>query len=640
MPDRWGRVGYEDFAEIANTINTIQAMGQRNTSFQQQQDEYKKKIQDEADTNTNASNIINPPMQSIGGEPYAVPMPPKMIGTPRAQVAGKNLAVMGMQADRYIAENKDTDAIKERTEKIYSYLQQNGPESMNSVPPDWTAGIVGHKAFVNAVTAATSTEEAQSKLTATRMARFDKTYPIFELQKEAVNKALLEGREHDMIIGLKQMSKDLPIPYQLGEYNPEDRTYDVQYFDRRTGKLQSVEKKPVTQLIGEMNKVGKEQYYAQGLIHAEAKRLENLKTEANPLRGKTSGGTSVLITPQIPPEKSDGNLNIRVKNEKTGELIAEYKTWEALYDSGTDVEDLKREKAMVDIKNVETNIDQSKQAIITSKEAALAHKATAAGQGVENLSKTSELYKKNFALLSQPFAQPGTSIEALLNSDAPESKNAVDKAFKFWEANKEKADSLNKTDKLKLDSASKIIQLSEQSNARIGALHKLPTEMQPSDEADFYKGATAPVEGAKKAKDGLWYVQQGKDWFPVKETRGKAKTESSEDPQETRAMGRTETNGQSVSNDPLPEAQSISETLPPDPKEWRIRPVKVGLNNFEYIATDINGEDHKLNDAELQKYMEVTTPKQGPIFNPAKEIGSAMSGFYQYQKSNPLFKQK
>jgi len=46
MPDRWGRVGYEDFAEIANTINTIQAMGQRNTSFQQQQDEYKKKIQD------------------------------------------------------------------------------------------------------------------------------------------------------------------------------------------------------------------------------------------------------------------------------------------------------------------------------------------------------------------------------------------------------------------------------------------------------------------------------------------------------------------------------------------------------------------------------------------------------------------
>jgi hypothetical protein len=443
---------------MTGMINNIQAMGQRNQLYRQNQDEYQrqKAFREQRDQVANA--YLNPaqvPNKNAAGPDPRMPVPTqaqdpeKAIAamgdvSPRAKVAGKTLAAQSKQADVSMMSSEDAKQFQQKENDIVSWISQNGIDSIDKIPPELTAGVPGQKALVSALEREAAKAENKQKLFKRRMDFLTPKYQIFSLQSDAVNKALLEGREDDVVMGLRQMVKDLPIPYQLGEFNPEDRSFDVKYFDRRTGKLQSVEKKPLTEVIAEMNSTGKEKYFNQALLNMEAKRRENLEAEKNPLHGKTKGGTPVLITPQVPVQEPDGNLNIRVKDEKTGELLAEYKSWEALYDSGTSVENLERE--------------YKKQQIATSKAAMGSHNRANQQDTVKALKAQLDFYSKRMKTTLEPFKEGSGNLGFSFDANGAlvmdeNGEGLYGKSQAFLAEHEGKQDSLSPEDRVKYAAA-------------------------------------------------------------------------------------------------------------------------------------------------------------------------------------------
>jgi hypothetical protein len=493
-------------------INNIQAMGQRNQLYRQNQDEYQrqKAFREQRDQVANA--YLNPaqvPNKNAAGPDPRMPVPTqahdpeKAIAamgdvSPRAKVAGKTLAAQSKQADVSMMSSEDAKQFQQKENDIVSWISQNGIDSIDKIPPELTAGVPGQKALVSALEREAAKAENKQKLFKRRMDFLTPKYQIFSLQSDAVNKALLEGREDDVVMGLRQMVKDLPIPYQLGEFNPEDRSFDVKYFDRRTGKLQSVEKKPLTEVISEMNSTGKEEYFNQALLHMEAKRRENLEAEKNPLHGKTKGGTPVLITPQVPVQEPDGNLNIRVKDEKTGELLAEYKSWEALYDSGTSVENLERE--------------YKKQQIATSKAAMGSHnRANQPGDGDKvDYNRLEKLITEG----AKFFGQDGGDLFDAQGNLTVAGENVRVEALDFYNQHKGNPSALTGTDAQLFQISRAITDATSQYFGFGNEQAMGGGQPSPQGEGTPYTGSTPPpnAPGAKRDKKGHWFIQKNGRW--------------------------------------------------------------------------------------------------------------------------------
>jgi hypothetical protein len=539
MPDRWGRVTHNDWNAMTGMINNIQAMGQRNQLYRQNQDEYQrqKTFREQRDQVANAYlNSAQVPNQNVAGPDPRMPVPTqaqdpeKAIAamgdvSPGAKVAGQTLAAQSKQADVSLMSSEDAKQFQQKENDIVSWISQNGIDSIDKIPPELTAGVPGQKALVSALEREAAKAENKQKLFERRMDFLTPKYQIFSLQSDAVNKALLEGREDDVVMGLRQMVKDLPIPYQLGEFNPEDRSFDVKYFDRRTGKLQSVEKKPLTEVIAEMNATGKEKYFNQALLHMEAKRLENLEAEKNPLPGKTKGGTPVLITPQVPVQEPDGNLNIRVKDEKTGELLAEYKSWEALYDSGTSVENLDRE--------------YKKQQIATSEAAMGSHNRANQQDTVKALEAQLDFYSKRMKTTLEPFKEGSGNLGFSFDANGAlvmdeNGEGLYGKSQAFLAEHEGKQDSLSPEDQVKYAAAvsarqdmQAMIALGRQPQA-MGNERQGTSGQEDQAEIDFNKTYTAEEArqiGARKGKDGNWYYPIGNgEYQPLRVSGGTAET--------------------------------------------------------------------------------------------------------------------
>ncbi len=355
MPDKWGRIGYNDFMGITHGLKNIQAMGQNKVNFDQSQ-------QFNTDVETNLAAMKAGPQQTRPYEvdgayvsPDQLQQPVQLTGSERSQIAAKEGYLKGLDADLGIADHKQAESVRGRSEGITAWIQENPGQSIDKVPSNLTAGVDGQKALANVLGLHGKTAEAQKQLMETRIPIIREQAKNFFQTKKLVTDALEAGKTDMAVNGLVQMSKDLKLtPYQLGEYNPETKSFSLNYFDRRTGKLQKSGTKGLDEVVNEMNAMGEKEFINITAASMEAKRLENIKEEASPAHGKTSGGVNTLVTAQIKVMDQDGSVDISVKNEKTGELLAKYTSWDAFYDAGNSKEDLKRTKALADIGAVES----------------------------------------------------------------------------------------------------------------------------------------------------------------------------------------------------------------------------------------------------------------------------------------------
>ncbi|MBT4876351.1 MAG: hypothetical protein HON48_14235 [Desulfobacula sp.] len=322
---------------VANTLNSIQAMGQRNTTFKHQQDDRKTRL-DEKDQHRSALGT----MQETGKLPEGTPAD---IG-----ISVKEDYLKGLDTDLGIADAQEADGVRGRSSEISTWMSENPGQPFDKIPTNLTAGVVGQKSLANVIGLYGKTAEAQKTFMQNRLPIIEKHAKNFFNSRNLVNDALKAGKTDMAVNGLVQMSKELTFsPYQLGEYDPETKSFSLEYFDRRTGKLQNNGTKHIDEVITEMNALGEKEFISVAASKMEAKRQENLVAEANPRHGKTSTGKSTLVIPQVKVTDQTGGVDIRVKDEKTGELLGEYKSWDAFYSSGNSVEDLKREKDLAGI---------------------------------------------------------------------------------------------------------------------------------------------------------------------------------------------------------------------------------------------------------------------------------------------------
>lgn len=350
MPDRWGRIGYNDFMGITMGLRNIQAMGQKKAKFDEEQQFIK-------DSESNLQALNAGPQQArpyeVDGKyvsPENLEQPVELTGSERSKIAAKEAYSRGLDADLNIADKKMGADVSALSEKITAWKTENPNASFDQIPISLTAGVAGQKAKAKVIGLYGESAEAQKKFMENRMPIIREHAENFFNNRKLVNDALTAGKTDMAINGLVQMSKELSAtPYQLGEFDPETQSFTLNYFDRRTGKLQKSGTKSLNEVVQEMNALGEKEFINITAANMEAKRKENVKEEANPKHGKTSGGTDILITAQIDPMKQDSAVAITVRDEKTGETIANYPSWDAFYDAGNSKEDLDRAKKQSEI---------------------------------------------------------------------------------------------------------------------------------------------------------------------------------------------------------------------------------------------------------------------------------------------------
>ena len=60
--------------------------------------------------------------------------------------------------------------------------------------------------------------------------------------------------------GVRKLVEDLPVPFQLGEYDPKTQSFDVKYLDTPSGKFQPTEKMSLQDAVTRINQVGEKEF--------------------------------------------------------------------------------------------------------------------------------------------------------------------------------------------------------------------------------------------------------------------------------------------------------------------------------------------------------------------------------------------
>ncbi len=497
MPDEWGRVTGNDFMQLANTMGNIQAMGQRNTMFRQHQADRAKKQQLEDDANYNAGLYQPGAIQLDEGSRTAA-----MRGTPQAMAMGKQIALAGMEADKAIqgyAQDKD---YQQKLSGLLAWRQQNPDMDWERVPLDLYGGIQGHRAYADIIDREAKTEQGKNTIMKNRMARMAVAYKQFDSTKRFINEAMKQGDTSKAVAGVKSLVKNLPFPYQVGSYDPESQTFEVEYLDSKTGKFQKSGTRTFDEMIQEINATGEKEFVEQMTIAFEATRQGNLEKRQNPLYAKSTNGTRFLVIPQknvLDPAKVD----IEVRNERTNEKVV-FPSWEAMQDVGIRIENLEREKALKGLAIDDQKLKEARSKVHT---AGLKYSK----DSVDLHNKKTKMYRDDLAFVLTPFVKPGTDMSSLFDEDenmTQAAENALQSAMSFVKNNPDSS-KLDEFDRMKLEKGKQAIRLYDMMSQSVsGNYDQGHIERKSSPNSP-------PVKGAKKAKDGEWYVQKGGKWAKV-----------------------------------------------------------------------------------------------------------------------------
>ncbi|HEX9972291.1 MAG TPA: hypothetical protein VGD14_09490 [bacterium] len=522
MPDQWGRVGFNDFATVTSALNAVQGMGQRNISFKQNQDEYKKKLQDETDTASNFNALMSQGQgqTEAGGDAYSVPVDESapmtamaLKGSPEAQ--SKSMAmVAGMkQAKKAIGDLESDENVRKLLDIFIGSGTFDIPENQKGKfkPSD--------VAIAQSLAAKTMRESLENKdaFLKQRSVSDMQQYADFVKDKKLISDALQTGDKESAAKMISGMSKKMSMPYKY-EYDKDSDTFQEFYLHSGSGQYEpNGTSMKFSDVMGKINGMTPEEFSRSSYMFKQA-TLEWNEEARKPSGAKSGGGEGgkgqymkkgqkeFYVFPQKPVNGTD-SVHYIVMDQDNNETV--FKSIQALQNAGFRYEDLKREKALGDIR-------LNEQQIKTSESAMNAHNRSNIAEGADAMGKQIKAYKDGISLSLSPFAKPGVNLFGG-DGDGLSSggENAMQAAMTFFEQNKDKAATLNETGKMKLEASRQAIQLWEQGRQFLSASYKLPEEqkVEPKPEqigqAQPYTGDRPPVEGAQRRKgDGTWWVKQ------------------------------------------------------------------------------------------------------------------------------------
>lgn len=543
MPDQYGRPTINDWAGITQAFNGIQQNNQRNA--------------DRAEFKADQGQFRT----ALGGLSNTGQMPEDT--RPDIAIQAKQAYWSGLQADKNISDIKQKQASDAKLNGLLTWRQQNPDKQWDDAPLDLYSGADGMAAYATAIDKEAQTEQGKSSIMKSRLARADVALKQFQTAKQYINNAMATGETQQAVNALEKLTDDLPMPYRIKGFDEQSQVLDVEYLDSHTGQFQKSGKVSLKEALQQVYNTGDKEFVGGIAQHMEAVRQGNLEYRQNPIRGTGQNGREYLIIPQKKPQ-DPSKVDIEVRDAQTNEKIM-FDSWEALNNAGIYKEDLGRDKAVADIEKSKAGrtkelalagkaqFDQQKAAEeqwvqVDEKgdpvmgqdgrpvyQTATESQVTAfmganpdvrfrKAEELESANKfmkgsadagsaQTDRYSKDLSFVLKPFAKPGADLSAMFaNGDMSEpAKNALETAISFYEKNNGRESSLGKMDRMKFENAKKAIQLYNGMSQTVSNQYEQQTAMggsKPTPANSKPRDPNAPpVEGARQAPDGKWYVE-------------------------------------------------------------------------------------------------------------------------------------
>jgi len=550
--------------------------------------------QTESDVNTNMGMMASP-LQ-------AHQQPQAMVGTPTSQVEARRRTAVDTQAKDTITQAKEDEEYKSKMNGQIQWRTGNKDASWDDMPLDLYAGTQGQRAYATLISQEADTEEGKTTIRAGRAAKSQEAYGNFENIRGYVNEAIKQGDLTKAVNGMQRMTKDLPLPYQLGEFDRETQTFSVQYLDSPSGEFKETQRMGLQEVLTQMNQTGEKQFVTQLAFSFENIKKANDKKRMEPMYGTRQDGRRFIIISQK-EVLNPGQVHIEVRDEKTNEKTM-YNSWAEVQEAGITVEDLGREKAL-------KGLNVQDQQIATSKAAMRNSDRSNQDGDIKKSTAMTKQFKADLSFVLTPFTKPGTELFDADGGMSSQGKGALEAAMSFYEKNNA-AEDLSKTDQMKLEKAKSAIQLYNGMSQNIISQYD---QKQPGGPAGK---DSAPVPGAKKSKDGYWYVPQGQGWAKVEV--------SDEDSLNHKKAGAetamSQTPGEVVQPDPTPNPApqpQIRPGLPQDISQWNVQILPQNGKRVPVVITE-NGPI-SLTPEELDMYKQFSSQQRD------QAIGSGMNWF-------------
>ncbi len=393
---------------------------------------------------------------------------------------------------------EDENEYRSKLKSIVGWLQQNPGADPEKMPLDLYVGVQGHKAYGTVINQIAESEQGQTIIKKNRVARAKLAFKQFQATKGYINEALSQGKIEQAINGIEKLSQDLPLPYQVGNYDPKTKTFAVQYLDSLSGKFQETQRKSLQDVVAKINSTGEKEFVDQLALMFEATRRSNLAKRLNPMHGKNAKGTRFLIIPQkhvLDPNK----VYIEVRNEKTNEKVI-FPSWESVQDAGITIENLEREKAIGDIayKDQQVKTSEAAQASYQSKD-----KLNKSLTGQADMKKALDIKKAQYEAAIKIFGGK-TTVKDEFGRETVTDKVAIKEAFKFLEDHKDIDSIKTSEDAYKLEMANLIIQYNGQIAGNQGkAMGQMNqgVQAQSANLKQLVEGAVAGIVKAQQSND-------------------------------------------------------------------------------------------------------------------------------------------
>lgn len=433
-----------------------------------------------------------------------------MVGTPEAQAEARKRYASDLQVKDSIADNARTKQVESAYKSIMSDLMKNG-QNFQQNRGDFPVDIY-NEAMNKAVTSYTKTEQGKMLLAQTRKAAHEQNWAVFSQYKNAIQSSIAEGNNDAAINLIERMSVDTPMPYSL-KWNAKEGAFDQLYMHSGSGNWERVGSVSIDQAKNMIDKTSKRQFAINEFSAKEATRQWNNdawlpagQTGSNGKDGRTQifnkDGQDFWITPQKDPNRPNSVMYIVTGQDNSQQV---FKSQAELMKAGFRFEDLARVKNQMAIAISDQNLSKAK--------------AETAGAGVKSKkdaldyrNKLTKQYKDDLSFVLTPFVKPGTDLSSLFSDDGnptPAAENALQSAMTFVKNNPD-PQQLDGLDRMKWAKGKQAIQLYNGMSQNIVSNYN-----QQRGESQTGGPNTPPIKGARKAKDGEWYVQKDGKWAKV-----------------------------------------------------------------------------------------------------------------------------
>ncbi len=558
------------FAYAADGIDSINKSKTRNELSAQNKEDRAEEKQTEADINTNMG-VMASPLQAHQTA---------MVGTPTSQAEARRRTAIDTQAKETIQGYNDNEEYKKKANDIIQWRMANKEAEWDKMPPKLSAGFQGKKAQAFLINQEATTEEGRTRIMKARIPRIKAAYDQFTNSKNHINAALQQGDLETVVNGIQQMTKKLPLPYEVGDFDQNSQTFSIKYLDRTSGEFQESGRIGIQEALAQINQTGEKQFFTQIANSAETIRKQNVENRMTPEYAvRKSDGQRFVINRQKDP-LDPRQVYIEVSDEKTGEMFI-IDSESAMNEMGIFAENLPREKALKGMDVQDAQINSHNRANQPGPGAAQKQQTAADDKTIEMAVK---FFGEGEMSLMNSFSNKAEAGKA-------EADNLHTKMLKYMDGKDPNTLKGAELQKYQIAQAG-VIAVTRRFGLK-GPKAAKPT--QPGGDAVPYTGDKPPSQNAKRDKKGAWWEKTGEGWQPVT-TAGVIEEQSATPPpvnpdpeagpQDEPGPGEQTAIEGGEEESPVVKNQPIRPELPQDMSQWNVQVISQRGRQVQAVITD------------------------------------------------------